>query len=183
MFFLIQNMFLCFAVRPIDPCFLASSDDRALKHVTFEPSIQKSTRMFAALFAASVFSETPAEVCGKFSDSDCSGCLEGRGKWSCGWCLDGRLCLPGTVNGSLNPGPCFSDSTANGVVADWLYDKTDERCIDDSSKALPMPVRIGLGVGVLIIFLIASSFWCFIYPKYFMPQAPQEKDLPINTDV
>jgi hypothetical protein len=139
--------------------------------------------MLAPLLAAAALSETPAEVCSKFSDTDCFGCLEGRGKWSCGWCLNGRLCLPGGVNGSLNPGPCFFDQVRKAPVADWLYDKKDQRCIDDSSKALPTGLRIGVGIGVLVIFLIASSFWCFIYPKFFMPQPPQDKDLPINTDV
>jgi hypothetical protein len=69
------------------------------------------------------------------------------------------------------------------IDPNWGYDKSEKRCKDQSSKALPTPVRIGVGIGVLIIFLIASSFWCFIYPKFFMPQLPIDRDLPINTDI
>jgi hypothetical protein len=81
------------------------------------------------------------------------------------------------VNGSLNFGPSFFDRVT--IPSDWVYDKDDERCVEDSSKALP----IGIGIGVLFIFLIASGFWCFIFPRYFMPQVPREVNLPINTDI
>jgi hypothetical protein len=134
-----------------------------------------------AFFVLSARSENPSEACGKFSTSDCYGCIEGRGTWGCGWCAIDRSCRPGAVNGSLNPGPCFYDRKT--IPHDWIYDKKDERCVDDSSKALPSPLRVGLGVGVLIIFLVASGFWCFIFPRYFMPQVPREVDLPINTEI
>jgi hypothetical protein len=122
--------------------------------------------MLFLLFTAGARGNSGVDSCAQYSDTDCETCLGNLDNITCGFCLNGRGCSQGDINGSINSSSqCYFNSSQSGAVSlDWIF-VNDGRCKKDSSIAFSRPVRIAIGVVSGTIGVVTFVFWFWIFPK------------------
>ena len=105
------------------------------------------------LLLAIALQATPAEFCGKFSNTDCGNCINNMGNFSCGYCLESKSCVPGDSQGPF-VGTCNS----------W-YNTMDSVCKKDSSLALSNIARICICAFAFCVSVSLIVFWVWFSPK------------------
>ena len=119
-------------------------------------------KMLSFFFIYSAHSLIPSEECPKYSNTDCTNCLDSIGNLTCGWCSETKSCIPGDIQGPFQ-----------GTCVNWYVNASDATCIKESSIALPLTARIIVGCCSGVIAIGTFIFWLFIFPRIFAAKPDQ----------